>query len=71
MKKGKMIIEKEDTPTHLPMDVRSILADAQEVSSEMSIAQNDDSVKKIQCHLQECSAETVKTKIEPQRRKGF
>ena len=46
MKKGKMIIEKEDTPTHLPMDVLSILADAQEVSSEMSIAQNDAPVKK-------------------------
>lgn len=32
-------IKKEGTPTHLPMDVRSTLADAQEVSSDTTIAQ--------------------------------
>ena len=32
--------KKEDTSTHLPMDVRSTLADAQEVSSDTTIAQN-------------------------------
>lgn len=31
--------KKEDTSTHLPMDVRSTLADAQEVSSDTTIAQ--------------------------------
>ena len=46
----------EDTPTHLPMDVRSTLADAQEVSSDTTIAQpaveskeNSEAVQKNVC----------------------
>ena len=42
---GKLT-KKEDTPTHLPMDVRSTHASAQEVSSDTTIAQNDAPVKK-------------------------
>ena len=38
--------KKEDTPTQLPKAVRSTLADAQEVSSDTTIAQNDAPVKK-------------------------
>lgn len=38
--------KKEDTPTQLPKAVRSTLADAQEVSSDTTIAQNDTPVKK-------------------------
>ena len=42
---GKLA-KKEDTPTHLPMDVRSTRASAQEVSSDTTIAQNGAPVKK-------------------------
>ena len=42
---GKLA-KKEDTPTHLPMDVRSTCASAQEVSSDTTIAQNGAPVKK-------------------------
>ena len=38
--------KKEDTPTQLPKAVRSTLADAQDVSSDTTIAQNDAPVKK-------------------------